>query len=603
MDKFKGKQENNLYLSCLQDVNHKNIAYLKPSTKSNTAKNIVDYFKKIGVPEENIFHGVEILRKVPINYRYINDTNSWINILELYTIITNCQYYSPLGHTIDNWFAVAANVYDHQDHMAWRILTKLVPLKLMFGKVISLISNYNTYQHLDLLPSGNNNEVIYRLSLNKDINEISPGVATHYTAGVLAQIPRAHGMGQAKIEILFNQSKLANIVNILYNKFNLIYKKYGETIMINGQLIGRYVSINVDANEKQETLKANNSTFGILITKDFFYNNLLLLKKGDIYDSPYSKIKLSWRNEIKQLASVAKHINKFKNVSELIRHYTEQINETKQKYFDAEISRIHAEMAETDANKAKLELAENAHKLQSMVDNKTAELKQKNDFMRLLTSSISHALKTPLSSLSGTLEIFATFKEQITDNDKINFIDNMQNDVKRLEQLVIRLLELSKTDMLSDELEYCLLFPVLQKIKKTYEKKGVSISMDIDTQYVLQISENSLIVLFTNLFDNTLHHGGERPHVNLSIVHQKGKIGENLILDYIDDGPGIPPAIAKQIFDPLFTTSSSKMKTGLGLSIVKKIMENNYGHIDQIPRNEGAHFQLTFSLADNDITI
>ena len=234
----------NLYLSCLPDNILKNPTHLEPSTKSNSVKNIVDYFSSLGVSHSDIFRGIQKFRDVPINYEYISDPDSWVNILELYTIITNCHYYCMTKCGIEDWLTIASNVYDHHQHKMWKVMTQLIPMNIMFEKVTSLISNYNNYQNLNKVPSMNKNEVIYEFNLNKELIDISPGVAVHYTAGVLAQIPRAHGFQRADVEIIFSQMKLLNIVNILYKKYSLCYLQRQNSILINDEIVGNVVPAN-----------------------------------------------------------------------------------------------------------------------------------------------------------------------------------------------------------------------------------------------------------------------------------------------------------------------------------------------------------------------
>ena len=73
---------------------------------------------------------------------------------------------------------------------------------------------------------------------------------------------------------------------------------------------------------------------------------------------------------------------------------------------------------------------------------------------------------------------------------------------------------------------------------------------------------------------------GNRIEIRTRTVFKKasGDDPEGLCIEFIDDGPGIPEDAREKIFHPYFTTKYSG--TGLGLMIVKRIVEEHEGHID-----------------------
>src|SRR5205823_11155339 len=73
--------------------------------------------------------------------------------------------------------------------------------------------------------------------------------------------------------------------------------------------------------------------------------------------------------------------------------------------------------------------------------------------------------------------------------------------------------------------------------------------------------------------------------------------GSDIIIEVHDDGPGIPPAIAGQIFEPFFSTKEVGQGTGLGLSIGLGIAEAHGGSLSLAPASIGACFRLTLPVA------
>ena len=68
-----------------------------------------------------------------------------------------------------------------------------------------------------------------------------------------------------------------------------------------------------------------------------------------------------------------------------------------------------------------------------------------------------------------------------------------------------------------------------------------------------------------------------------------------LVVDLVDDGPGVPPEIAERVFNPFFTTKPQG--SGLGLAIVRKIVDAHDGHIDLATApGQGTRFRVTLPL-------
>ncbi|HSQ05680.1 MAG TPA: ATP-binding protein, partial [Burkholderiales bacterium] len=61
-------------------------------------------------------------------------------------------------------------------------------------------------------------------------------------------------------------------------------------------------------------------------------------------------------------------------------------------------------------------------------------------------------------------------------------------------------------------------------------------------------------------------------------------------LDIVDDGPGVPPELRSQLFEPFFTTSSGG--TGLGLYIAREVCEANGAVLEYVETAQGAHFTI-----------
>ena len=90
--------------------------------------------------------------------------------------------------------------------------------------------------------------------------------------------------------------------------------------------------------------------------------------------------------------------------------------------------------------------------------------------------------------------------------------------------------------------------------------------------------------VFVNLIDNAVHAAGEEGHVVV-----EARAGESSVAVAVEDsGPGLDPSIRARLFEPLVTTKAKGI--GLGLALVKRIVERHGGTIGYEPRGKGARF-------------
>jgi nitrogen fixation/metabolism regulation signal transduction histidine kinase len=138
------------------------------------------------------------------------------------------------------------------------------------------------------------------------------------------------------------------------------------------------------------------------------------------------------------------------------------------------------------------------------------------------------------------------------------------------------------------------LFETIEKLMKVdLEKKKIDLKISVVPPHLtLQVDARLIEQVLINLVLNASEaiKNREKPSIRLS-----GKLGENgrPILEVIDNGIGIPPSLAENIFIPFFTTN--KNGSGIGLSLSKQIMQLHRGSIQmQSVENEGTVFSLRF---------
>jgi two-component system sensor histidine kinase PilS (NtrC family) len=97
-----------------------------------------------------------------------------------------------------------------------------------------------------------------------------------------------------------------------------------------------------------------------------------------------------------------------------------------------------------------------------------------------------------------------------------------------------------------------------------------------------------------NLVRNAWQHC-QKKDASIRIVVRPGYMGDAVICELSDDGPGIPAELRGQIFEPFFTTRPGG--TGLGLYIARELADANGAALELLPKGPGANFRITLKRA------
>jgi signal transduction histidine kinase len=123
---------------------------------------------------------------------------------------------------------------------------------------------------------------------------------------------------------------------------------------------------------------------------------------------------------------------------------------------------------------------------------------------------------------------------------------------------------------------------------------GVSVTFAEDLPRV-QAFGGELNQVWGNLIDNALDAVGPGGHVDVSAARDH----DRLVVSIVDDGPGIPPDVQERIFDPFFTTKPVGQGTGLGLDIVRRLVQRHDGEIDVTSTPGRTEFRVSLPATNN----
>ena len=210
-------------------------------------------------------------------------------------------------------------------------------------------------------------------------------------------------------------------------------------------------------------------------------------------------------------------------------------------------------------------------------------------------ANASHELKTPLTALSGYLEML---EDEEDERVRAEFLTDMRVQTERLHKLARTLLDLSRLDAnaVTFRTEEVDLEDLLYGLRRDFGYTGreLNIRADADVPPV-QTDPNQLHRVIAILVDNALKYSDENSPVELGLYHQDGRVA----ISVADRGCGIPEREIPHIFDRFYRAQGSSRAdgTGLGLALAHEITDHLGGEIEVLSSpNAGSTFSILLPL-------
>ena len=233
------------------------------------------------------------------------------------------------------------------------------------------------------------------------------------------------------------------------------------------------------------------------------------------------------------------------------------------------------------------------------------ELLQRTDKLRAaLLSSVSHDLRTPLSSIKAAASSLLQEDVQWDEEARRSFALAIESEADRLNRLVGNLLDMSRIEggALKPEKEWYpvdeLIHDVLGHMQPILQGRVVQTHLPDDLPPVeldyLQIDQ-----VLTNLIENAVRHTPPETPIEVSAQRE----GEQMVISVADRGPGIPDKDKVHIFDKFYRVLGTPRGTGsgLGLAVCKGLVEAHGGSIWVEDReNGGAIFRFTLPIGKSE---
>jgi len=191
-----------------------------------------------------------------------------------------------------------------------------------------------------------------------------------------------------------------------------------------------------------------------------------------------------------------------------------------------------------------------------------------------MAGSVIHDIKNPMS----TIRVYAqVLKKKAPNDETASLVDEIIKQIDRLVNMAQEVLDFSRgTSLLKIQtIKYDeFMNGILLFIKKDLEKKGIVVENNCDYDGDVEIDPDKMTRVILNIAGNAADAMPDGGHFTINTK----KEGSNLKIEMIDTGTGMPDEVKKKIFEP-FMTYGKKHGTGLGMAIVKKILDDHNAQI------------------------
>ncbi|RKP57586.1 sensor histidine kinase [Pararobbsia silviterrae] len=229
------------------------------------------------------------------------------------------------------------------------------------------------------------------------------------------------------------------------------------------------------------------------------------------------------------------------------------------------------------------------------------ELKRQDQERRDFFATISHDLRTPLTSLHGYLETLSLKDEALPSVERRRYLSIALAQSAKVGRLAQSLFELARLEHenvpltreafpLADVVQ-----DVFQKFELAAEARQIRLHAEIPPRLPVVYADLGMIErVLTNLLDNAIRHTPDRGQVSVELAAD----GSRVEVTVSDTGPGIPAEARAHLFRRAFSSGGARRVGGLGLLIVHRMLELHHSQIELVERDgPGTTFRFGLPVA------
>ena len=235
--------------------------------------------------------------------------------------------------------------------------------------------------------------------------------------------------------------------------------------------------------------------------------------------------------------------------------------------------------------------------LTKSIDEMTRELQKRTNRAETFSTDLAHEIRNPLASLKGASELLDKNDKQ---QEREKLLQIINHDVERIERLITDYSQMLKDEasLSREKMSKLDLSKVINNVAEEFrnnlvnqnKKIQIIIKYDVKKDYYILGIENRLEQVIANLLDNSISFSKE----SSSIIIEMNEQTKNYQLLVKDEGPGFSEESTQKIFRRFYSNRPTKFgkHSGLGLNIVKNIVELHKGTISAINRTNSKGAQI-----------
>jgi signal transduction histidine kinase len=216
-----------------------------------------------------------------------------------------------------------------------------------------------------------------------------------------------------------------------------------------------------------------------------------------------------------------------------------------------------------------------------------------------LAAGIAHEVNTPLATIASCAEgLERRIQNGSLDREtELEYLKMIASESYRARDITARMLVFARRD--PGGIERQALEPMLREapriLERAFDERGVRLEIEVTGGLPpVDVNRSELEQALLNLLKNALEATPRGGTVKLSARSEP----RGIVIDVLDQGPGVPPEHRAAVFDPFFTTKEPGKGTGLGLSLVFGIVERHGGTVELLDRaSGGALFRVVLPVA------
>ncbi len=207
------------------------------------------------------------------------------------------------------------------------------------------------------------------------------------------------------------------------------------------------------------------------------------------------------------------------------------------------------------------------------------ELRHRNQEAEAFAHTVSHDLKSPLVTIGCMMGLLRESLSTAADPEPVRYVDQTEATVRSMRQTIDDLLELSRVGRTRNRLVDVDLGELVEEVQRGnavhLAREGIELRVAPDPP-TIRADRRRLVQVLDNLVSNAIKYGcdGEGPH---AVDVEWEDAGDRVVVSVSDRGPGVPEAFREQVFGLFQRLRRDRAGTGVGLALVRRIVEAHGG--------------------------